>query len=203
MKRIEFKHPEFVKSAFSLKQCPRLIDRKGDLLPEIAVVGRSNVGKSTLLNHLFQTKGLVKTSSKPGKTQSLNFFTLNNQLVFVDLPGYGFSKVSIEESKREGVMIENYLNEREPLRLLLLLVDIRRSLCDKDLQMLKWIQFRHLPAVVVLTKTDKVNQSLYLNNTQVIISGLKQFPYVHYSAMQNKGRNQLIAQILKILYDPS
>lgn len=203
MKRIEFKNPKFIKSAFSLGECPALLDSQSVPFVEIAVVGRSNVGKSTLLNHLFQTKGLVKTSSKPGKTQSLNFFTLNNQLLFVDLPGYGFAKLSIDERKKEGEMIQNYLNNRESLRLLLFLVDIRRTLSDKDLQMLQWIQFRHLPAIIVLTKTDKVNPSTRSTNTQVILGRLKQFPYVHYSATHNKGRNQLIAQILKILYDPS
>ena len=182
-----FKHPKFIKSAVAINDCPKLLDAKGQLLPEIAVLGRTNVGKSTLLNHLFQAKRLVKASSTPGKTQMLNFFTLNDQLLFVDIPGYGWSKAHMEESAKQKFMIENYLCKRASLKLLLFLLDIRRTPSSQDLQMFEWIEFHKLPTILVLTKIDKVTQSERGKQTQKILSGQKGFHYVHYSATKNKG----------------
>lgn len=171
-----------------------------DQLPEIAVVGRSNVGKSSLLNHLFHAKHeVVKTSSTPGKTRALNFFLANNSLVVVDMPGYGFAQGAHSERKNWGALIEEYLNKREQLKVLLLLLDIRRDLSPEDEQMLEWIEHKKIPALLVLTKVDKVNQSEKAKQTQRITSRIKDLPYVHYSATKNEGRKELIAQLRQLI----
>ncbi|HEY4831767.1 MAG TPA: ribosome biogenesis GTP-binding protein YihA/YsxC, partial [Waddliaceae bacterium] len=116
---LEFRKAKFVKTALLPKDYPNLKTPSGDNIPEIAVAGRSNVGKSSLLNHLFQCKGLVKTSSSPGKTQALNFFAVDEMLAFVDLPGYGFANVPEKVRKQWGPMIQTYLENRPTLKLIL------------------------------------------------------------------------------------
>jgi len=192
-----FKNAEFVKTAIQPEDYPPHRNSRGESLPEIAVVGRSNVGKSTLLNHLFQSKGLVKTSSTPGKTQTINFFLLNKQLSFVDLPGYGYAQVAASVKKNWGEMIENYLNSRENLKLILFLVDIRRTPNEEDLMMMDWIVERQKQTILVLTKVDKVTKNERDRQTACIrkpFSGLF-LPFVHYSAPKNEGRNQLIQMV--------
>lgn len=202
-------NPKFVTSAVNVKGLPILRDSRGDPLPEIAFIGRSNVGKSTLINDLFQTKGLAKTSSTPGKTQSLNFFTCQNESVFVDLPGYGYANVPLSEKKKWGELIESYLHERTSLKLLLFLLDIRRSPSDEDMRMLEWILFKGIPTILVFTKTDKVNASQKKIQTKQILDklflktqgddGIKPLPYVHYSAVRHEGRSHLIALMREVL----
>lgn len=193
-------NPKFVTSAVGAKGFPALCDSRGNPFPEVAFIGRSNVGKSTLLNDLFQTKTLAKTSSTPGKTQALNFFTCNNESVFVDLPGYGFAKAPEGERKKWAIMIETYLNERSSLRLLLLLLDIRRLPSEDDQRMLDWILYRNFPTILVLTKTDKLNNSQKASQTKQILGRLKPLPYVHYSAVRREGRSQLISLMDKELF---
>ncbi len=163
--------------------------------PEIAVLGRSNVGKSSLLNNLFGSKNLVKTSSTPGKTRALNFFLVDKQLIFVDMPGYGYAEASAQEKKRWASLMEHYLNSRTALKALLFLFDIRRTPGAEDLQMLEWIRYRELPTLLILTKVDKVGQSEKVLQTRRITDRIKEIPYVHYSATKNVGRKELIAQI--------
>jgi len=198
-----FQQPKFIKSAVLESDYPKLLDAKGHPLLEVAVVGRSNVGKSSLLNHLFKTRALVKTSSTPGKTQMLNFFSLNNQLAFVDVPGYGWAKTNREERQKQADMIEQYLMTRTSLKLLLFLLDIRRIPNQDDLQMLEWIAFQKLSTLFILTKVDKVNQAELYQQTQKLTDTIKPFPHIHYSVVKNRGRQQLITQINKALYDPS
>jgi len=163
-------------------------------LPEIAVVGRSNVGKSTLLNHLFGLKkSLVKVSSTPGKTRALNFFNVDEKYIFVDLPGYGYAAVSQQESQQWGQLIEHYLRERASLKVLLFLMDIRRQPTEEDMQMLQWIQHYQTQTLLVLTKIDKVSQSEKSSQTKRITDRIKGLPYVHYSSTKNEGRKELIA----------
>src|SRR5438067_9089455 len=116
----------FIKTAVHPKDYPVIRDESGNILPEVAVVGRSNVGKSTLLNHLFHTKNLVKTSATPGKTQALNFFVLNDKIAFADLPGYGYAEVPAAIKKQWGPIMKAYLEKRDTLKLILFLLDIRR-----------------------------------------------------------------------------
>lgn len=192
-----FKNAQFVKTAVSSKGYPRLKDAKGNFLPEIAVAGRSNVGKSSLLNHLFGTKNLVKTSSTPGKTQALNFFNVDETLVCVDLPGYGFAKVPLEVRKNWGPLIESYLKERDSLKLILFLFDIRRLPNEDDLKLLEWVIHNERSMVLVLTKVDKVTTNQKKAFTDAILKAFnaENLHYVHYSVPKNMGRKELIYMI--------
>lgn len=189
--------PKFIKSAARSSQFPTLKDSRGKELFEIAVAGRSNVGKSSLLNHLFQKKGFVKTSSTPGKTQLINFFIVDETVTFVDLPGYGFAKVPIEIRKKWGPMVQSYLESRDSLQMVLLLFDIRRTPTQEDLQLLEWIRYNGLAMILVLTKCDKVKRGERAANTKKILSafGDADIPFLHYSATKNMGRKELIGKI--------
>lgn len=143
---------EFVKSATDVSHYPACS------CPEIAFAGRSNVGKSSLINALVNRKKLALTSSSPGRTRVLNFFRINGRYSFVDLPGYGFARVSLEEKRRWGVMVEQYLTERKELVLVILILDIRRDPSTDDLSLMQWLQVRRKPFMIVLTKADKVSR---------------------------------------------
>lgn len=127
-------------------------------LLEVALAGRSNVGKSALINTLAQHKNLARISGKPGKTRTLNFYRLRGEVILVDLPGYGYAKVSKEERKRWGNMIDEYLNTRDVLRGLIQVVDIRHPPSELDCQMFHWIQSRGVPFLIVATKADKISR---------------------------------------------
>lgn len=205
MARYLFKVAKFIKTAIKPKDYPTLRNLSGDLLPEIAVVGRSNVGKSSLLNHLFQSKGLVKTSSTPGKTQAINFFTLDEQLAFVDLPGYGYAHVPAEVRKQWGPMIQLYLQTRETLKLILFLFDIRRLPTQEDISLIEWISTHQKSMIMVLTKVDKVKLNEKKVNTQKILEafGTGNLHYLHYSSTKNVGRQDLIRMIIEAIEDES
>lgn len=189
-----FKNPRFVTTAVGSEGYPVLKDPQGRLLPEIAVAGRSNVGKSSLLNNLFQVKGLVKTSSTPGKTQALNFFTINSQLVFVDLPGYGYANVPPSTRKKWGPMVQGYLSDRPQLKLILFLFDIRRVPNEEDLEFLEWSARSGKAVILVLTKVDKVNQSEKIRFTRKILETFdtENLYHVNYSVTKNIGRKELL-----------
>src|SRR5690625_5283555 len=141
---------EIIISAVSKKQYP------GDGLPEFALAGRSNVGKSSFINKLINRKNLARTSSKPGKTQTLNFYKINDSFYFVDVPGYGYAKVSKREREKWGTMMEEYFQTRSTLQAVLLITDIRHDPSEADLQMYDFIKYYKLPAIIVATKLDKV-----------------------------------------------
>jgi GTP-binding protein len=141
----------FVKSAVSPEQFP------ADRLPEVAFVGRSNVGKSSLINSLLGSPGLAKTSSTPGRTQLINFFLVNNGFYFVDLPGYGYAKVPLEIKRTWGPMVQGYLATRANLVLVVVITDARHEPARLDLQMTEWLQSRGKPFIVVATKSDKLS----------------------------------------------
>ncbi|MFD2046241.1 ribosome biogenesis GTP-binding protein YihA/YsxC [Ornithinibacillus salinisoli] len=141
---------EIVISAVSQKQYPN------DQLPEIALAGRSNVGKSSFVNKLINRKNLARTSSKPGKTQTLNFYRINDAFYFVDVPGYGYAKVSKVERKKWGVMMEEYFQTRQNLKAVLLITDIRHEPTNDDVQMYEFLKHFDLPVIVVATKLDKI-----------------------------------------------
>lgn len=144
---------EFVISAVGPDQYP------DDHLPEIALAGRSNVGKSSLINKMIQRKNLARTSSQPGKTQTLNFYKINEELFFVDLPGYGYAKVSMAQRQQWGKFIESYLLNRDRLRMVMLLVDVRHPPTRDDASMYDWLTHFDIPVCVVATKADKVPRS--------------------------------------------
>ena len=129
------------------------------LLPEVALAGRSNVGKSSFINKLVQRKALARTSSKPGKTQTLNFFNINDEVMFVDVPGYGYAKVSKTEREAWGKMMEKYFTQREILKGVVQLVDIRHDPSADDVTMYDFLKYYDLPVIVVATKLDKTKKS--------------------------------------------
>lgn len=197
MKPFNFRNAKFVASAVAPKGYPILRDDSGHLVPEIAVAGRSNVGKSSLLNNLFQSKGLVKTSSTPGKTQLLNFFSLDDRVAFVDLPGYGYAAVSQKVRQKWGPMIQNYLSHRNTLKLILFLFDIRRTPNADDLQLLEWIIQNDKAMILVLTKVDKVTLNEKNKNTREILKGFgaDNIHYIHYSSLKDVGRRELMGML--------
>ncbi|MCP3923868.1 MAG: YihA family ribosome biogenesis GTP-binding protein [Desulfobacterales bacterium] len=143
------KSSEFVTSAVNPEHYPKAS------LPEVAFAGRSNVGKSSLINTLLNRKKLVKTSSTPGRTQLINFFDINKEFTFVDLPGYGYAKVPKKVKKDWGQMIETYITKRETLRCVILLLDVRRTPGKEEFDIINWLDQNMIPYLIVLTKADK------------------------------------------------
>jgi GTP-binding protein len=179
---------QFIKSAVWPPQYPPAI------LPEIAFVGRSNVGKSSLINTLVGRKKLAKTSNTPGRTQLINFFTINEKVSFVDLPGYGFAKVSQSVKKDWGDMIESYLRERQCLALVILILDIRRDPSEDDLSLRDWLEHYRIPYLYVLTKTDKLSNNQTIARQRAIerilrVSAVKK--PILFSAITQKGKNDI------------
>jgi GTP-binding protein len=163
-------------------------------LPEIAFAGRSNVGKSSLINVLVERKALVRTSSTPGRTQLINFFNVTGvpcSLTLVDLPGYGYARVPLDVKKQWGPMMERYLSGRESLRGVVLILDIRRIPSDEDLQMLDWLRSYQRRPIIVLTKCDKVTKNERARQTAAIAAKLQMDKtlLVHFSALSKDGRN--------------
>ena len=197
MKKLLFDQARFVTSAVKPSQYPPVNTSELGVLNEIAVVGRSNVGKSSLLNHLFRRKGLVKVSATPGKTQLINFFEVGGGLSIADLPGYGYAKVPHNVKKTWAPMIETYFQDRQPLGLVLFLLDIRRTPNDDDKRFIDWIRYNGCKIVIVLTKVDKVKANEKKNNTKKIIETLEtsEYAYIHYSSLKNIGRSELLQKI--------
>jgi len=154
---------EYIKSAYYFKDCPALN------FPEIAFIGKSNVGKSSLINTLVERKTLVKTSKTPGKTKTINFFMVEDYLIFVDLPGYGYASISKKERKNFDRMIETYLEQRKQLACIFLLLDIRREPDKNDMQIYNWVVSRGIKHILVFTKTDKLSRNLVNNRINAIL----------------------------------
>jgi GTP-binding protein len=183
---------EFIKSAVKPKDFP-----PADL-PEVAFVGRSNVGKSSLINVLAGRKALVRTSSTPGRTQLINFFDINGILTLVDLPGYGYAKAPPDVRKQWGPMIETYLAKRENLKTVVLILDIRRIPSDGDLEMLGWLQRYNIPPIIVLTKCDKLSKSERAKQTALISAAIARDKsmMLPFSALSKDGRSEIWTEIL-------
>ncbi|WP_077621331.1 ribosome biogenesis GTP-binding protein YihA/YsxC [Sediminibacillus massiliensis] len=158
---------EIVISAVSKKQYP------DDQLPEIALAGRSNVGKSSFINKMINRKSLARTSSKPGKTQTLNFYKINEAFYFVDVPGYGYAKVSKKEREAWGKMMEEYFTQRENLKMTVLVVDIRHEPTADDRRMYDFLKYYELPVTVVATKLDKIPKGKRVKHLQRTIKTLE------------------------------
>lgn len=188
MRSMIIKKCEFLKSAVSKDQYPELN------LPEIAFSGRSNVGKSSLINSLMNRKNLVKVSSNPGKTRTINFFLVNGQYVLVDLPGYGYAAVSKSEKQAWGKMMEDYLKYRENLKNVVLLVDIRHKPTADDKLMYDFIKYYRGAAVIVATKLDKVTRAAANKNLKIIKETLGvdgRDIVIPYSSSTHSGREEL------------
>ncbi|AEF93574.1 GTP-binding protein engB [Desulfotomaculum nigrificans CO-1-SRB] len=167
-------------------------------LPEVAFVGRSNVGKSSLINKLVNRRGLAKTSSTPGRTQLINFFKVNNRFLLVDLPGYGFAKVPETVRAKWGQMIEGYLKNRESLKGVFQLVDCRHTPTVQDRQMYEWLLHYQVPTVVVATKVDKLSNNQWAKQQAVIKKTLSLAPehlLIAFSAETGRGRDELLQVI--------
>ena len=136
--------------------------------PEIALAGRSNVGKSSFINKMLNRKALARTSSKPGKTQTLNFFLINEKLFYVDVPGYGYAKVSKTEREAWGKMIETYITSRDQLRAVVLLVDLRHSPTKDDVMMYDFLKHYQIPVIIVATKADKIPKGKWDKHAKVV-----------------------------------
>ncbi|WP_455661954.1 ribosome biogenesis GTP-binding protein YihA/YsxC [Pradoshia sp.] len=153
---------EIVMSAVKPDQYPT------DGFPEFALAGRSNVGKSSFINKMINRKGLARTSSKPGKTQTLNFYKLNEAIFFVDVPGYGYAKVSKTEREAWGKMIETYITTREPLRAMLLIIDLRHKPSADDVMMYDFLKHYEIPTIVIATKADKIPKGKWQKHLKVV-----------------------------------
>ena len=163
-------------------------------LPEIDFAGKSNVGKSSLINALMNRKSLARTSAQPGKTQTINFYNINDELYFVDLPGYGYAKVSQQEKEKWGKMIEKYLHRSKVLQAVFLLVDIRHEPSANDRQMYEWILANGYHPIVIATKLDKINRSQIAKQVKLVKQGLgvdKDTIVIPFSAETKQGREEI------------
>lgn len=183
---------QFKGSYFSLDQLP------SDQRPQIAFAGRSNVGKSSLLNKLAGRKKLAKVSSTPGKTRSINFFLVNDKFYFVDLPGYGFAKVSKVEKEKWIELIEGYLTNNPNLAGLLLLLDCRRDPNSDDEQLIDWMNINNIPGLAVITKADKLNRDK-LNRKLHQIEKNYAISSVPFSILSGMGKNELLSAIFDLI----
>jgi GTP-binding protein len=176
---------EFLKSSFKEDDWPK------DAQPEIAFLGRSNVGKSSLINSLLSVRGLARTSSRPGRTQSLNFFSVNDQFKFVDFPGFGYARVPKHIKSSWGEMATAYLAKRRQLVLSIHIVDSRHEPTKQDLQLHEWLEQSNKPRLIVATKSDKLSHNELRKNLQHIARVLDNDSIVAYSAKSGRGRDEL------------
>lgn len=163
-------------------------------IPEIAFAGKSNVGKSSLINCLLNRKSLARTSSQPGKTQTINFYNINRKLYFVDLPGYGYAQVSKEIRAKWGRMIENYLHRSRQLRKVFLLIDIRHAPSDNDCMMYDWIIENGFTPIIIATKLDKINRSQIQKHIRILKDKLQPEPdtvIIPFSAVTRQGKDEI------------
>jgi GTP-binding protein len=189
------KSADFITSAVEASQYP------SHELPEVAFAGRSNVGKSSLINTLVNRKRLVKTSSTPGRTQLINFFDINGTFCFVDLPGYGYAKVPAKVKQKWGAMIEKYLSGRPNLKGVVLIFDIRRIPNEIEFNMINWLHQLGLPVILVLTKTDKLSPNKLRQQKELISKafGVIKPDQVLFSAKTRLGRETLLKQLYEII----
>ncbi|MEW5796426.1 MAG: ribosome biogenesis GTP-binding protein YihA/YsxC [Candidatus Zixiibacteriota bacterium] len=193
---IVFKKPEatFVGSYFALDQLPR------DGLPQVAVAGRSNVGKSSLLNQILGQRKLAKVSSTPGRTRSLNFFKVDNRFYLVDLPGYGYAKVSRTLREQWGALIEEYLTSADDLIGMVLLLDARRDPNEQDMQLVERLSERQLPVMIAVTKSDKLSRDKQARKVRQIEQELGA-EAIAFSAVTGTGKDELLGSVRRLVED--
>ncbi len=186
---------EFLKSAAKSAHYPQPV------ISEIAFAGRSNAGKSSLINTLLNRKKLVKTSSTPGKTRLINFFLINNLFLFVDLPGYGYAKVPKSVKKKWGPMVEAYISERETLKGVVIIMDIRRTPGPEDRQLFSWLDYLNIISIPVLTKIDKLSKTKQKKQLHIIAENLllEENSLFPFSAKTGQGKDEIWTAIKKIL----
>lgn len=170
--------------------------------PEFAFAGKSNVGKSSLINALMNRKAYARTSSQPGKTQTINFYNINDALYYVDLPGYGYAKVAQEVKAKWGKMIENYLHQSPMLKRVFLLIDIRHDPSVNDKTMYDWIVYNGYQPVIIATKLDKINRSQVQKHMKMVRQGLgigQDVTVIPFSAETKQGRDEIWALIEEMM----
>jgi len=178
---------EIIISAVKPSQYPE------EVLPEFALAGRSNVGKSSFINKMLNRKSLARTSSKPGKTQTLNFFLINEDFYFVDVPGYGYAKVSKKEREAWGKMIETYITEREQLKAVVLIVDLRHPPSSDDVMMYDFLKHYEIPCIIIATKADKVPKSKWQKHIKIVKETLDLDPndtLILFSSETGQGKDE-------------
>ncbi len=184
---------EFVKSAVLRSKYPK------ERLPEIMLVGRSNVGKSSLINTLINRRGLAKTSSTPGKTQTLNFYRINGAFTFVDLPGFGYAKVPLEVKRHWKRMVNEYVECRKNIKGAILLLDVRRDPGDVERDLIGWLDTSGIPVVLVLTKTDKLSSNKLFARVSVIKKALEVEDILPFSSVTKAGRLELLQRVVELI----
>jgi len=186
----------FVTSVFSEKQLP------DDELPEVAFAGRSNVGKSSLINRLVNRRNLVKVSARPGKTQALNFFLVNEAAYFVDLPGYGFARVPKKTQQGWQGLITGYLETRKNLRCIVVIIDIRHAMKIQDLELLGWLRNKKIPFLAVYTKIDKLSRNQCAKQASLLDSSLqiRKDDRFLFSSKTGEGKENLLARLDQMLF---
>lgn len=197
MKKIPFQSAQFLGSMLKVDQ--EIRDRHGRALREVVIAGRSNVGKSSLLNHLLRHKDLARTSSKPGKTTTLNYFKIDDQLILVDLPGYGYAARSQTDVLKWSENIDDYFTHRTSLSLILLLVDGRRDLIEEDLEIIKWALHHQKPLLLIFTKSDTLSKQEKMVMEKKIASFHPTVTSMYYSIKDGKSRALLIAKVNQII----
>ena len=173
-------------------------------LPEIAFAGKSNVGKSSLINALMNRKSLARTSGQPGKTQTINFYNINDAMYLVDLPGYGYAKVTQEVKEQWGRLIERYLHGSKRLKAVFLLIDIRHEPTTNDKRMYEWIVYNGYDPMIIATKLDKINRSQVQKHLKMVRTGLNVRPgtlVLPFSALTKQGREEIWEQMESLLVD--
>jgi len=186
---------QFLTSAFRANQYPP------PDMPEIAFAGKSNVGKSSLINILVNRKGLARTSSRPGRTQSINFFTMGKSLYLVDLPGYGFARVPLKIKKSWQSMVETYLRERSNLKAVVVILDIRREVSSGDTDLLSWLKHYGINAIPVLTKADKLSRQKARTRAHTItrkLTDVSPIGPILFSAKTRQGREEIWDKIRRV-----
>ena len=185
----------FIKSAVSSEQFPPP-DRA-----EFAFAGRSNVGKSSLLNKLVNSKKLAKTSSRPGRTRTINFFSVGKDLYFTDLPGYGYAEVPLKERRKWKQIVEDYLKGRPNLRAVIVIIDIRRKAGERDLDLINWLTAFNIEVIIVLTKVDKLSKAAVQKQMALVLKQFKDEAFgqpILFSAKTGQGKEELWRRIKEV-----
>lgn len=192
---MNIKSAEFVKSAVKVKDYPNAVSG------EIAFAGRSNVGKSSLINAILNRRQLAKTGSTPGKTRTINFFLIDEDFYFVDLPGYGYAKVSRTMRQSWSIMVENYLKAERPIKALVLIIDIRRDPGDYEMTLVEWLNYYRIPVVIVLTKADKLSGNKRAVRVREIarLLNIEKEEAVLFSARTREGSAKLWEYLIRFL----
>ena len=191
-------------NAFLKVIATRISQYPTDELPEFLLVGRSNVGKSSFINTLLNKRGLARTSSTPGKTQTINFYLANNTFYIVDVPGYGYAAVNREQQKKMGLMIEDYLENRDELKRVFMIVDFRIKPTEDDILMYQFLKYYDIPVTIIVNKADKVGSSKREKNLKLISKTIDLAPgddMIEFSSLSKKGREEVLSKIESLIVE--